>query len=83
MARLTITFDGADPSELPRPVARTNAEALDPGDIIEDRESRRYRVLEAATAIDYLAQCADCEVEVDEGKLLVDKDRLWFVEVME
>lgn len=81
MARITITFDGAPVSQTA--IARTNADNLDPGDIIEDRESRRFKVIEPATIYDYLAQCQEAEIEVDEGKLLEDRDKLWRVEVWE
>lgn len=83
MPRLTITFDGADPLKISRPVARTNSESLDPGDIIMDKRDNRFRVIECGTFMDYLQQCLEADIEIDEERLMQDRDRLWVVEVME
>ena len=80
MARLITTFDGADPSELPAVVARTNADNLSPGDIIPGVSDDRWRVLSQATAFDYLAQCSAADVEVDEDKVMEETDCMWWVE---
>lgn len=78
MARILLTFDGVPPME--HIIARTNTENLDPGDIIPGPNDGRWRVTNRASPFDYLLQCADASVEVDEVKVMEEKDCFWWVE---